>query len=361
MRSISCLARFLLCLACSLPAVAGDAYPRAYARLVEAARAEQTLTIYSTTDAQAVGPLLAGFRQRYPFLRVDYRDLNSAELYRQLRGEVDAGHGVADIAWSSAMDLQAKLVNDGYAQRYQSPERDALPDWARWRDETYGTTFEPVVFAWDRRAMSDRQAPHTHAELRRQLAAHRGEWTLTGYNIEGSAVGYLLLTQDARYNPEFWDLAQALGPALRLREEQSRTMALQLGHGSAQFGYNLLGPYTAELARSNPRIGWRVPEDYALVVSRLTLISRLAPHPNAARLWTDYLLSAEGQQKLADATGLPPIRTGLPRRLNGVPLDARSGQWRPIQVGSGLLVYLDSAKQGLFLRRWRDLSFNPPH
>ncbi|MDN0077544.1 hypothetical protein QU481_22240 [Crenobacter sp. SG2303] len=91
--------------------------------------------------------MLASSRNRSHFLRIDYLDLNSAGLNCQLREEVDADHPLADVAWSSAMDRQVKLVNDGYAQRYASPVQRGLPDWAKWRDETYGTTFEPVVFA----------------------------------------------------------------------------------------------------------------------------------------------------------------------------------------------------------------------
>ncbi|NEU36662.1 ABC transporter substrate-binding protein, partial [bacterium LRH843] len=40
----------------------------------------------------------------------------STDLYRRFVAESDAGRPGADLVWSSAMDLQARLINDGYAQ-----------------------------------------------------------------------------------------------------------------------------------------------------------------------------------------------------------------------------------------------------
>lgn len=358
MRSLSILTVLVWLAAACRPALATGlppGYPAAYTMLVERAQQEKRLEIYATTDAQSVKALLARFRLRYPFLEVRYHELTSAELFHRLRGEVDRGRGQADVAWSSAMDLQVKLVNDGYAQPYPSVERAALPDWAQWRDEVYGTTFEPLVFAWDRRVLDDRLAPRTHADLRRQLAARQGGWKITTYDVEHSGAGYLFLSQDAYHNPEFWDLARVLFGYAPYLEGTSRSMLRRLLSGDAQLAYNVLGPYVAETAAWNDRLGWRVPEDYALVVTRLTLISRAAPHPNAARLWTDFLLSREGQAVLAADARLPPIRNGLPRRLGQTVLDPASPALRPIKVGTGLLVYLDTAKKSLFLRRWRDI------
>ncbi len=48
-----------------------------------------------------------------------------------------------DLAISIAIDLQVKLVNDGYAARARMPETRRGPGWSRWRDELFGFTMEP--------------------------------------------------------------------------------------------------------------------------------------------------------------------------------------------------------------------------
>jgi iron(III) transport system substrate-binding protein len=327
-------------------------YPASYRQLIEAARQEGTLSIFSTTDYEQASTLLADFRLCYPFIRLSYHELPASKIDAQIRSDASRGQTRADVVWSSAMDLQVRLVNDGFSQRYVSPERSALPGWAHWRDETWGTTFEPVVFAWNRTRIRDSEVPATHEALQRLLPGVSKNWRLTGYDAAASGVGYLFLTQDARYNPAFWPLARELAKAPTRHETSSRAMLGKLARDDADFAYNVIGPYAAQRAQQDPRLGWRIPQDYALIVSRLTLITAAAPHPAAARLWTDYILSLRGQRQLAASSALPPIRHGLPRRLGQVDLDALQERLRPIQVGTGLLVYLDKAKKRLFLQRW---------
>ncbi|MGL6069623.1 ABC transporter substrate-binding protein [Craterilacuibacter sp.] len=329
-----------------------SSYPAAYRQLLEAARQEGKLSIFATTDYEQASALLADFRLCYPFIRLSYHELPASKIDAQVRSDAARGQTRADVVWSSAMDLQVRLVNDGFSQRYVSPERSALPGWAHWRDETWGTTFEPVVFAWNRTRIRDSEVPATHEALQRLLPGVSKSWRLTGYDAAASGVGYLFLTQDARYNPAFWALARELAKASTRHETSSSAMLGKLASGDADFAYNVIGPYAAQRAQHDPRLGWRIPQDYTLVVSRLTLITAAAPHPAAARLWTDYILSLRGQQQLSASSTLPPVRNGLPRRLGQIDLDAIGERLRPIQVGTGLLVYLDRAKKRLFLQRW---------
>ena len=110
--------------------------------------------IHSATDTAAIAPLIAAFEARYPQIDVLYTEYNTAELYRAFRRQFERNEPTADIVISSAMDLQTKLVNDGYAQKYASPYTAALPAWANWRNEAFGFTFEPVVMAYNKAAFS---------------------------------------------------------------------------------------------------------------------------------------------------------------------------------------------------------------
>ena len=111
-----------------------EGYPADYAKIVEAAKKEGKVVIYATTDAVAANPLIKDFEALYPGIKVEYSDLNSTELYNRFIAEAAANNGTADVLWSSAMDLQVKLVADGQAASYPSPEIKALPKWAVWKD-----------------------------------------------------------------------------------------------------------------------------------------------------------------------------------------------------------------------------------
>src|SRR5207244_9774318 len=124
-------------------------YPADYAQTVAAANKEGKVVIYSALDTKAAQPLIRDFNAVYPDIKVEYNDMNSTEMYNRFIAEVAAGQGGADVMWSSAMDLQVKLVDDGKALNYRSPEAPKVPSWAVYKDQAYGTTYEPAVFIYN--------------------------------------------------------------------------------------------------------------------------------------------------------------------------------------------------------------------
>lgn len=316
--------------------------------------AEDRVVVYAATDQNIVQPLIDDFEQRHPGIKVEYHDMQSNQLYERVVDEARAG-SKADVVWSSAMDLQVKLVNDGYAQAHHSAATEALPAWAVWKNEAFGTTYEPAAFVYHKAAFRQDELPATHAALIDLLkrTPTRLKRRVATYDPVLSGVGLLLHTQDAQSNPiAFWSLAQALGEKDIRLYATSAQMLDSIASGETLFGYNVLGSYALTRAKDDPRIGVIWPQDYTLVLSRVAFITRDARHPQAARLWLDHLLSRHGQQILTRNVGLFAVREDLAGD-NADSLRSRLGAaFRPIQIGSGLLTYLDQAKRRAFLRQW---------
>lgn len=331
-------------------------YPSEYPSIIAAARREGRVVVYAATDFRIAAPLIHDFEASYPGIQVDYRDMKATELYNRVLAEKQRGDPGADVVWSSAMDQQIKLLNDGYALPYRSPEAGMLPPWAVWRDEAYGTTYEPVVIVYNKRRLAAEDVPTSHAAFVRLLTEKtaRVDGRVTTYDIERSGVGFLLITQDSRANSAFWDLAAALGKAHARQSAESEAMLDAVAGGDQLLGYNVLGSYAMLRARTDPRLGIVLPADYTLVLSRIAFIARSAANPNAARLWLDYLLSQRGQALSAQQAGLGAVRTDAQGELsvNGLRASLKDAL-RPIAVGPGLLTFLDQAKRSDFLRQWR--------
>lgn len=323
--------------------------------IIEAARFQGSVVLYSSTDPDAARPLLEDFAALYPDVHVDFRYLHSTEVYERFLSEARQGTPSADVLWSSAMDLQIKLANDGHALSYRSAEADALPSWASWRESAYGTTYEPVVIAYDRRVLAPEQVPRTHGDLARLLLARaeplRGRVGV--YDPEQSGIGCLLLTQDARVDPRFDETLRAYG-AVGVRG-YDRTMPMLDGivAGELALAVDVFGSYALERQRRDPSIGIVYPADYTVVFSRVALIARNAPHPDAARLFLDYLLSGRGQE-IAAGAGLGSVRSDLtgPGSAAGIAREHPT-VLRPIPVRPSVLVSVDGANRQAFLRRWR--------
>lgn len=250
------------------------------------------------------------------------------------------------------MDLQVSLVEHDYALAYASPEGAGLPDWARWRDQAWATTFEPIVMAYNRKLVP--KPPRTHAEFAELL-----EWTpalkgkVVTYDVEKSGLGFLLAAQDARATPAFWDIAQALGRAGVRFASTTSAMLGQVANGRAAIAYNVLGAYALAQARRNPDIGVIFPGDYTLVLSRLQLIARRSRRPNAARLWLDYTLSRRGQELIA-RQGIFAVREDVKGESTAAQLARQLGTTqKPIVPGAALTQDLQPEAYRAFVLRWR--------
>ncbi|SDC87863.1 iron(III) transport system substrate-binding protein [Cupriavidus sp. YR651] len=338
-------------------------YPGSYAATIAAARQEGKVVIYSPSDVAEATYLIADFKSMYPGIEVEYHDLNSTEIYDRFLKEIQNRSATADVLWSSAMDLQVKLVNDGHALRYASPERAHLPDWSVWKNEAWGTTLEPAGFAYNKHALPAAEVPRTHADFIRLLKTDPARFNgrVVTYDPSASSLGFLFATQDEKASGMLWEVAQALG-ANRARQAPSTAAMLEsVSSGESLLAYNVLGSYAASKMRTDPAIGLVYPQDYVLVGSRIAFIQRHAAHPNAARLWLDYILSRRGQTVLANRMGLFPLRGDVPGGGNAAVfrLDA-GGKVRPIAIGVGLMAYLDRTKRQDFLRRWNDALARSP-
>ncbi|MGZ5112987.1 MAG: ABC transporter substrate-binding protein, partial [Usitatibacter sp.] len=232
-------------------------YPSGYRKMITAGQREGRLVIYSSTDLSAAAPLIADFELLYPGIEVEYNEMNSPEIYGRFVSETDNDGSSADITWSSSMDLQIKLANDRYAEVYKSPESRFLPEWAVWRDEAFGTTFEPAVFVYNKRLLAPDEVPRNHSELLRLLTTKPEKFrgNVTTYDIEKSAVGFLCLTQDSNAMPAFWDLLKAIGASNVELESNSAPMIERIASGKDLIGYNLLGSYALARAKRDPALG----------------------------------------------------------------------------------------------------------
>ncbi|KAF1014742.1 MAG: hypothetical protein GAK31_02229 [Stenotrophomonas maltophilia] len=306
------------------------------------------LRIHGTTDIEVFAVVIADYQRLHPGTEVVYEDIITQDVYARYLHDRQ-GPASPDLLISSGMDLQTKLVNDGYALPHRSAQTDALPAWAQWRHEAFGISYEPVAMVYNTRRLPAARVPHTRRQLldllRSEGAPLRGK--VGTYDIERSSVGYLLATQDAQRGSIAGALLGALGDNGVVREERTGVLLDKVSSGELTLVYNVLGSYAQARIDAGAPLGIVEPEDYALVVLRTAVIPRTSPHPGEARRFLDYLLSPRGQQVLSrEARPMPIVHT------DGRYADP-ARNLRPIQLGPGLLVYLDALKRRQFLDAWR--------
>jgi two-component system, OmpR family, sensor histidine kinase TctE len=312
------------------------------------------LVIAGTTDTTLFTPFITGFQAENPGLAVDYTEVDSIALYQ---GFLD-GTLTPDLLISSASDLQMKLANDGHALAHASPWLDQLPDWAQWRAEVIGFTYEPAVIIYNPGLLAEGPLPRTHLELAELLEREPARFAgrVATYDIVRSGVGYLLAAQDQQISSQFWRLAAAFGRVGARLSDSSPGILDAVAAGDLALGYNVLGSYAFARQAEGAGIGIIVPDDYVLVLTRTMLIPRRAANPDLARAFVDFALSPPGQAIAAGRTALGAVMPGntgnwTPDRIAAM----GNGAVQPIALAPVLLVALDPQRRSRFLATWTEI------
>ncbi len=315
------------------------------------------VVVYSSLDEFLAKPVVDGFRGAYPDIAVDYQELQTLQIHERVIAESTGDGATADLAFSSAMDLQLKLANDGYARVVTLDGDFGLPSWASWRNAAFGVTFEPAVIIYNKAAFPADDPPRTRAALAQHLRDNAV--TLRGrvgtYDIERSGAGLFFLARDAEHSRDIWDLVRAMGGAGVKLYSNSSAILERVGDGRFSLGYNILGSYAQSWAANNPDIGIVMPEDYTIVMSRVALVPRAAARPDLGQRFLEYLLSRDGQQILSSQARIPALHPAVEGRETATSMqDLLGTRLRPVRIGPGLLVYLDQVKRERLIRAWND-------
>jgi iron(III) transport system substrate-binding protein len=315
----------------------GSAYEIEDRRSFGPASADTVLRVISTGDADLFAPILDTFLDNAPEVQIDYIVASSTELAKAITED-----DTLDVAISSAMDLQTKLVNDGYALSHRSTATGALPEWATWRDHLFAFTQEPAAIVLSKAAFDGLPLPTSRQELIALMRSHpdRFDGKVGTYDVRSSGLGFLFATQDARTSETYWRLTEVMGGLGLKLYCCSGQMIDDVVSGKLAVAYNVLGSYA--LARSDDEIIVLLPGDFTTVMLRTAFITESTSSPEAAKAFVDHLVS----RNWTSAPGLSAV-------FQGVDLASADQGLRRIRLGPGLLVFLDEYKKRAFFEEWR--------
>ena len=314
----------------------------------------KSLTIYSSLDEDVSKPLLEAYQKLRPSVEIYYHDLQTLEIYERTIEESDSGKPTADLLFSSAMDLQVKLANDGYAQSVSAIPTN-WPKWAMWQKSAFGLTFEPSVFVYHKPSFEGKEPPKNRTELISLLEQPNDQFfgRIGTYDIEQSGLGFLFLARDTEHDRDLWKLINAFGTAGVKLYSNSSSILERVSDGRLAIGYNILGSYAEAWAATNPDLGIILPEDYTVVMSRTALVTKSAREPELGKDMLAFIMSETGQTIMANQMKLPAVHPSVASDNTASAFRKKFGtRLRPITIGPGLVAYLDQVKRARFIKRW---------
>ncbi|OGQ52308.1 MAG: hypothetical protein A2W66_12385 [Deltaproteobacteria bacterium RIFCSPLOWO2_02_56_12] len=258
--------------------------------LIRGAREEGKIIFYTSTAPEDIQSLLLAFGMHYPFIQTEMVRDKGTVLRERIIQEYRDGGSPADVIELSDINL-GKLKQRGLIRSYLSPEAKPYPDRLRESESCWVAEQRNfLVLAWNTRLLEEALIPDSYDGLlnpRLQgkivVEAHDASWmaALTAHWGEKRGI----------------DFFRSLGPQLGGVRTGHQIIAEQIAAGSVVLSPTIHSNNSEWLKRRGLPIDWRPlsPVVTELVGAALPVDP---PHPHAALLLIDFILSIEGQKIL---------------------------------------------------------------
>ncbi len=263
--------------------------------VLAAARQEGKVVWYSSLGLSLAQKICDAFNRKGLGITCELARDGSQRIFQKVMQESSAGLAIADVVHTSDISHFLDFEQKGMLRAYLPAGADRFRPEFRDRDGLYtilrGT---PYVIAYNTQKVTAADAPKRWRDLLdprwkgKLVHAHPG---YSGVVLTGM-VGLL----DALGG---WDYYAALTRNNPLVVQSAEDPPMKLAGGEAWVGAT--GEYNVyRTAKKGNPIAIVFPEEGAPFVASANAILAKAPHPNAARVFTDFLFDREAQQLLAD-------------------------------------------------------------
>ena len=272
------------------------------ARLEKEAQREGRVRWASSTNLDRVQPLIEAWRKKYPGIQIEYNRLSGRKLADRAINEYRVGRYDFDLLGSSAVTFWS-VKEAGVIRSYLSPEGAALRSgtkdpnglWVNDYSNVLAITcnknrVESVPKDW-----KDFTDPKWRGDF--SLDTERFQWFRALQKIYGEEGAKKLVTGLLRNG------------ALVRRGGTLEAQLVAAGEYSCTLGAYLNSAYLL-MKRGAPLI-YSVPGPVLLSPS-ITMMPKYPPHPHAAMLLYDHIISAEGLSHFTRNNALFPSRKDVP-------------------------------------------------
>jgi len=302
----------LATLATALPGFAQDPSllrydgPDRARKVIAAAQKEGSFTLYTSFAEKDLPPLIASFEKKYG-VKVNVWRAGSEKVLQRTLAEAAARRHEVDAIHSSALEMET-LHREKILQGVASPHSTELIAGAlRPHGEWVATYLSVWVQAYNTRLVRKEDLPRTFQDLldpkwkgRLGIEANVPEWYSTVVLDMGEEKGIRF----------FRDLVAGNGISVRTGHSLLNNMVVAGEVPLALTVYNFM----AEAARrKGAALDWFLLEPAVARLSGIGIAGR-APHPNAALLFYDFMLSTQAQELLV-AMEYAPTHAKVPSPL----------------------------------------------
>jgi iron(III) transport system substrate-binding protein len=267
------------------------------AKLIEGAKKEKRLVHWTTMTLSQSKQVVDAFQKKYPFIEVDLFRTGGDAMLNRIFSEDRAGKHLWDVLLTRG-DMFLPLMKRKLLAAYRSPETKKIP--ADLFDKNgYWTAYyiNPYTLGYNTRQVQKEEVPKTYEELLNpKWKAQKISIDNTSYNLLGGLITAWGKDKAMAY---FKKLA-AQEPSV-MRGDSNRVQLAAAGEFPLIISF---APIIQRAASEGAPMDW-VPLEPVSVQMNPLLLGAHSAHPNAAKLFIDFVLSEEGQKQLVGLSRIP--------------------------------------------------------
>ncbi|MGH7848505.1 MAG: ABC transporter substrate-binding protein [Candidatus Binatia bacterium] len=271
--------------------------------VIEGAKKEGTLMLYTSMNTPDVNGVFGAFKKKYPFLSPKNYTTRSAALLQRILTEAQAGRHTADVIQGNIFTVYV-LAQKGIMAKYISPEVAGIPMDFRDPEGRWTAVYQQLnVIGYNSKLVNPKEAPRNYEDLlnpkwkgKMGLDDKQYVWFDGLLKVMGKEKGMAFMKKLATQDIHF---------------RSGQTLLADLV-AAGEFGIliNTRPDNMVDLKKKGAPTEWVAPNPTTVNLLPIGVAAR-APHPNAARLFVDFMISEEGQRVLG-AQGKTPSRPKIP-------------------------------------------------
>jgi iron(III) transport system substrate-binding protein len=318
----------------SLPASA-----QTWDETVAAAKKEGKVVFYNNLQPNGIEPLLAKFRAAVPGIQPEQIRLGSNPLIERFQTEFNAGRHLADVLITFPDERIVEGVKAGWMAEWTPPELSNFPPAINEGNKLYTLQYAREAIIWNKTLVKPADEPKEWTDL------FDPKWKgKVGMNPPWRSVSIQQVVA-------FWEDKGIASPAEKLKANEVRFFEGSGGiiqavvRGDVRIAELTDLPLNPLLEDGAP-VGFVYPASGTTLSANKAFVAAKAPHPNAARVFMNWLMTKEGQEALQQYCGLSVTRNGAP------PLSKLPATSQLTNVVDGEKI-LTTARQAKIVNEWR--------
>lgn len=285
-----------------------EGYPDTYAAMLDTARSEGSLLIYTNMESVQWAGAVELFNALLPEVEVQFLELNSGEIGARYQAETASGQPSADLIVTTDIATWVKMMETDQILPYASPEASVYPAWSMPHPGLYTIAADPMMLMWNKALLPEDMVPDSMGRLAELAAANPQvfDGTITTYDAT-TPYGFNAHSAFVRFHGDkAWEWLDVLAPMTR--PDGTGPMLEKVTTGEYALAY-FMGAGAARLALKDPAragiVGLAPIKDGNPIVLRGAAAPKTAQSPESAKIMLDVLLSREGQISLGKRARTP--------------------------------------------------------